>query len=523
MPSHARTVTRTTHRVRNALLVVLLLLVVCAAAAGFSGFKLYKSAMSAKAHLNNVVNAAKVIKDGSTDDMVKALSDVSYIQKEAAAAKQDVSGGLWTLAEKMPVVGGDVKTARTAIGTIDDFAQTTLPQLGKVVTTLTGASLSSGDGQLNMLPNFLGANGARNYVLLAQTNSEIRGTGGLIGSAGSFSADNGKIAVGEFHADAEFPSNAALDDVNQDGDGTLYSGLYFGQVIHNLSSTPDFPRVASMAQKFWQAAPFGGSSDGVMSLDPVALQAMIGATGDVTLSDGRVLNGSNTAEFLLNGAYKELTPSAQDQYFSETAAQAVAHLFSDMNTQKLMTVAKTMLRMAEQRHLYFWSFHEEDQAVLRSAGVTGEITNDAKNPVTGVYSNEMQASKMDWYIQRKSTVKRTGDNTYHVTYSFTNTLQPGEAGSLPEYITANAKGGVAVNRVVIYTPAGGEVSNVSASNGSSFAQVQAKDHMTYMDDISLAPQDTVTIEYDVTTAAGSANLKLDQTPTIGDPAITYEY
>lgn len=545
MPSHARTVTRTTHRVRNALLVVLLLLVVCAAAAGFSGFKLYKSAMSAKAHLNNVVNAAKVIKDGSTDDMVKALSDVSYIQKEAAAAKQDVSGGLWTLAEKMPVVGGDVKTARTAIGTIDDFAQTTLPQLGKVVTTLTGASLSSGDGQLNMepiiaaaqqlatvdqsvqsqartiqdlpdaklgvvnnalqngktqmaalaqvtenlsgmlnmLPNFLGANGARNYVLLAQTNSEIRGTGGLIGSAGSFSADNGKIAVGEFHADAEFPSNAALDDVNQDGDGTLYSGLYFGQVIHNLSSTPDFPRVASMAQKFWQAAPFGGSSDGVMSLDPVALQAMIGATGDVTLSDGRVLNGSNTAEFLLNGAYKELTPSAQDQYFSETAAQAV----------------------------------------LRSAGVTGEITNDAKNPVTGVYSNEMQASKMDWYIQRKSTVKRTGDNTYHVTYSFTNTLQPGEAGSLPEYITANAKGGVAVNRVVIYTPAGGEVSNVSASNGSSFAQVQAKDHMTYMDDISLAPQDTVTIEYDVTTAAGSANLKLDQTPTIGDPAITYEY
>lgn len=52
----------------------------------------------------------------------------------------------------MPVVGGDVKTARTAIGTIDDFAQTTLPQLGKVVTTLTGASLSSGDGQLNMEP-----------------------------------------------------------------------------------------------------------------------------------------------------------------------------------------------------------------------------------------------------------------------------------------------------------------------------------------------------------------------------------
>ena len=132
--------------------------------------------------------------------------------------------------------------------------------------------------------------------------------------------------------------------------------------------------------------------------------------------------------------------------------------------------------------------------MLHSAGVTGEITNDAKNPVTGVYANEMQAAKMDWYIERKSTVKRTDDNTYLVTYSFTSTLQPGEAGSLPEYITANAKGGVAVNRGVINPPAGGEASNVSASNGSSFAQAQAKDHMNYMADSSLAPQDTVTIE-----------------------------
>ena len=88
MPSHARTVTRTTHRVRNALLVVLLLLVVCAAAAGFSGFKLYKSAMSAKAHLNNVVNAAKVIKDGSTDDMVKALVRDVELHPEGGGRRQ---------------------------------------------------------------------------------------------------------------------------------------------------------------------------------------------------------------------------------------------------------------------------------------------------------------------------------------------------------------------------------------------------------------------------------------------------
>ena len=166
-------------------------------------------------------------------------------------------------------------------------------------------------GMLNMLPNFLGANGARNYVLLAQTNSEIRGTGGLIGSAGSFSADNGKIAVrGSSTRMPSSPPTPRWMTSTRTVTARCTADCTSVKVIHNLSSTPDFPRVASMAQKFWQAAPFGGSSDGVMSLDPVALQAMIGATGDVTLSDGRVLNGSNTAEFLLNGAYKELTPSA---------------------------------------------------------------------------------------------------------------------------------------------------------------------------------------------------------------------
>lgn len=585
MPSHARVTRKKSHMVRNTCLVIVALLLAAAGVAGYCGFQLYQSAMRAKTHLNNVISQAKVISGGSTDDMVKALSDVSYIQQETAAAKQEVSGPLWSFAEKLPQVGGDVRSVRITIDTLDDLAQTTLPELGKTVTTLSNANLSNGDGQLNtepiitaakqmsavntsmqaqaktiaalpepkismvknaldqgrdkmntlaktteslsgmlnMLPNFLGANGPRTYVLLAQTNSEIRGAGGLVGSAGSVSADNGKISVGEFHADAEYTSGVALADANEQGDATLYSGLYFGQYLHNMSSTPDFPRVAAMAQKFWKAASFGGDSDGVMSLDPVALQALIGATGDVTLSDGRVLNGSNTAEFLLSTVYKDLTPSEQDAYFSETAAQTVSHLFSDMNTQKLMTVAKTMTAMAQQRHLYFWSFHEEDQAALRSAGLTGEITNDAQNPVTGVYLNQMLASKMDWYIKRNSIVTKTGENTYHVSYTLTNTLKASEAPTLPEYVTANAKGGVALDRVMLYTPAGGQITNIAASNGSSFTQVQAPNHMAYISDISLAPEASVTVEYDVTCAQGAADLRLDQTPTVGDPAITYQY
>lgn len=605
MPSHAnhtthgaRAVRATTHRKRTILLVVLALLVALMAAAGYCGVTLYRSASSARTHLGNAIAAVQAAREQASatggaagaggalgGGLTDALPDIDYIAQQTAAAKQDVSGGLWSLAERLPMIGGDVRTARTAIDVIDDVARTTLPQLGETLTTLSQASLSDGDGRLTMepiitaaesltrinatvhtqaqtiadlptarigavndalsrgrtqmaalaqsvqqltgmitmLPDFLGANGARTYMLLAQTNSEVRGAGGLVGMAGSFSADQGAITMGQFHADAEFPVGAAVSVPAEPGDAELYDGLFINQYIHNVSATPDFPRVAELARRFWQDAQFGGDCDGVMSLDPVALQAMIGVVGNVTLSDGRVLDGTNTAEFLLNGAYRELSVEAQDRYFGETAAQVVDRLFRDMTASRLMSLASTMLDMARQRHLYFWSFHEQDQPTLRQAGVSGEIGDDPAAPVTGVYVNQMRASKMDWYIRRTSTVTKTGDDAYHVAYTLTNELDGAQAAALPDYITYNAVGGTAQDRVILYAPGGGAISGIAASDGGAFTPVETASHMAYVNDVTLAPGTSVTIEYDVTVAAGSAPLRLDQTPTIGDPAITYRY
>ncbi|KAB5605533.1 DUF4012 domain-containing protein [Bifidobacterium jacchi] len=592
--AHAAVLPRKRHTARNIILTVFILLLAAAAAAGYAGFRLYQSAMSAKTHLNNVVATAKSLSSGDTTEALSKIgTSVDTIQREAAAAKSDTTGFLWDWAEKVPVYGNDVKTVRSAIDTLNDFSQTTLPQLKTASDTLLNAKLSDGKGGLNtepiitaakqltaannslkaqvkefnalpnakigmiqsalgkgktqlakvsdkvdeltgmvnMMPGFLGANGSRNYVILAQTNSEIRSSGGLIGSVGSFKADQGKITMGEFHSNLEF-HGSATDQIGEN-EASLYNGLYFGTVIHNISTSPDFPQVARMASEFWKQQSFGGDSDGVLSLDPVALQAMIGATGPVTLSDGRVLDGTNTADFLLNGAYIELSVDEQNTYFAETAAQVVANMFKDMNSKKLMTLAKAMMSMAEQRHFYFWSFHDDDLPALRDANMTGEITDDKAQPVTGLYLNEMQASKMDYYIQRQSVVKKVaanadGTTTWHVTTTFTNTLKAADAPSLPEYIIANTQNGTAMNLVTIFAPTGGSVSNVSASTegvptGTAFAQTSVYQHDVMYGTLSFAPESTVTLEWDVTTAAGSGSLKLDQTPTANTKnSVTYK-
>lgn len=578
------TPTKQRRTIRNVILGIGIVLLAALCVVGVYGFRFYQSAMRAKGHVESVVSTASALK---SDDMEQALnnlgSSVDSIQSEAAAAKQEVSSKMWDVAAKLPVVGQDVTTVRSAVNVLDDFAQNTLPELKQVSDTLLKSNLSSGDGTLNlepiisasseltkandslqsqaktinalphatigalqnaltkgktqitqvadtvnsltglvnMLPSFLGSDGVRTYVLLAQTNSEIRSSGGLVGSAGSFTADHGKISVGDFHSDGEIHGDAT-DQVG-DGEYTLWSGLEYGSVIHNISASPDFPQVARMASEFWKQYA-GVDSDGVMSLDPVALQAMIQVTGSVTMPDGRVLDGTNTADFLLNGVYKEVAESAQDQYFEATASQVIAHMFSDMSSSKLISLAKAMINMASQRHVYFWSFHDEDTQVLRSAGVTHEITSDASKPQMGMYLNEMQASKIDYYCDRKTVVKRTGDQSYHVTVTFTNTLDAATAATLPRYITANAADGAIYNDVALFTPTGGTLSNLTSSTGSQFTEIQAYSRSVMKTSIKVPVGQTVTLEWDVTCADGAADLVFDQTPTNSDdPGITYEY
>ena len=54
--------------------------------------------------------------------------------------------------------------------------------------------------------------------------------------------------------------------------------------------------------------------------------------------------------------------------------------------------------------------------------------------------------------------------------------------------------------------------------------VDTSDHTVYLGNANIPVSSTVTVEWDVTTALGSASLKLDQTPnTKVDPAIAYKY
>lgn len=580
------------HPAKVIALAILAVVLITAGAGGVFAFNLYKSANAAKGHINSIIGTASSLSDGDLSAALASISSsVDSIQQDAAAAKSEVSTPLWDFAAGLPFIGTDITSVRSAAGILDDFAQTTLPEIQDVSSTLLDSQFSDGDGGLNlepvinvasklttvnnglssqakaleaipdskipqiqsalekgrakltdvsdtvnsltglvnMMPSFLGKDGQRKYLVLAQTNSEIRSSGGLVGSIGSFTAENGSINFGDFHSDSEFTQGNVADLVGTN-QAELWRSRGFGYYAINITCSPDFPQVAQMAASYWKQQSFGAADeiDGVMSLDPVALGALLDVTGPITLSDGRVLDSSNCADFLLNGVYNAMAIAETDAYFAETASQVIEQTFSDMSSGKLMSLAKKMLSLAENRHVYLWSFHDEDVDILRNAGLTHEITSDAMNPVAGFYLNDVVGTKIDYYWDRSTEISRLANSDmgaqYHIKVTMTNTMTSDELAAISSYIKDDNPDGTIYDDVVLFTPTGGSISNVRTSAGTAFDTLEAYDRTCYHGSLAVGMGQTITIEWDVTCAPGAAPLVFDQTPTIStDARVTYDY
>lgn len=592
---------RGAHTTRNILLLVLGVLVVLGAVGGFCAWRFYQQAMDVRDHELAAVEAVSGLQDVSqlrdADTMNAAIEQA---QVHASAAKEIADGALWRVASYVPVLGDDVTAVRGMVDVVDGMVGETLPSLASTVQTLMNSGLSGGgEGQLNLqpivdaqdgfakvnelvqqqadainalpqphvgvvrsayeqgkeqinkvadmldqvngmvqaMPKLLGQDGPRTYLLVAQTTSEQRSGGGLVGSLGTMQVDNGNISVGEFHSNKEF---VALGESATAEEHDVFSDpLYFSFDVRDLFAVPDFSRTAEMLNTVWQRSEYACDIDGVIAIDPLFIQEMVRINGDITLDNGQVLTGDNTAEFMLNGIYKAFDPDTQDMYFEYVASAVMDGAFSNMTMDKMMQIAQAMGTLAEGRHFYAYTFHEDEAEYFQGAGFAKNAPDSETDPEVGIYMNEQNASKLGWYLRRSSTITRTacnadGSQTYHVTFSITNTLTSDEMASATTYILGGAQPGVdgivapsgtSAQRMLFYAPAGGSITNFTASGDVRDQENKTMDGKNLITNAAyIAPGETVTFDFDVTTSAKAEfDLRLDQTPAGWlDENVTYD-
>lgn len=572
---------------RRVAAVVAAIVAVVLVAFGVSGFMLFNSAKTVKSQAKETVEIVGGLKDKVTSGDFSTLpDDAKKIDELCSSMKKETSSPVWTMASFIPVYGGDINAARTMVDALSDVSSGALVPMADNLAQATPGKLFQ-DGTINVsalqavadslsdsskafksankkvqgigdthiaqvtelvdkakdgfatldgvvdaaekiapvLPQMLGANGqTRNYLLYAMNNVEIRACGGFGGSQGLISVTDGQMSIGEFVPRIGLSEDEAVESVDEEDEALFgnHSNLY------NSGNTysPDWPRNSQRVAALWKSQ-YGQDVDGVVGIDPVFLQYLLGLVGNVSLPDGTVVDGTNAAKVLMHDVYWNYPVEESDGIFASVASAAFDKILGGIGDVDVTKLVGAFERGAEEGRLIAWMRNDDEQNAIKETGIDASLPDPddpSADPVAGVYFNNLSFSKLDWYLNADTQIGqgvKNGDGTcsYRITVTLTNIMTQEEAGKLPDYVAASAPDAARDDErlnVSVFAPTGGNISDLTVE-GTQFGLGAATWHGIpfYSGTVDLHAGETTTITYTLTTSAeaGDKPLTLRQTPT----------
>ena len=572
---------------RRVAAVVAAIVAVVLVAFGVSGFMLFNSAKTVKSQTKETVEIVGGLKGKVTSGDFSTLpDDAKKIDELCSSMKKETSSPVWTMASFIPVYGGDINAARTMVDALSDVSSGALVPMADNLAQATPGKLFQ-DGTINVsalqavadslsdsskafksankkvqgigdthiaqvtelvdkakdgfatldgvvdaaekiapvLPQMLGANGqTRNYLLYAMNNVEIRACGGFGGSQGLISVTDGQMSIGEFVPRIGLSEDEAVESVDEEDEALFgnHSNLY------NSGNTysPDWPRNSQRVAALWKSQ-YGQDVDGVVGIDPVFLQYLLGLVGNVSLPDGTVVDGTNAAKVLMHDVYWNYPVEESDGIFASVASAAFDKILGGIGDVDVTKLVGAFERGAEEGRLIAWMRNDDEQNAIKETGIDASLPDPddpSADPVAGVYFNNLSFSKLDWYLNADTQIGqgvKNGDGTcsYRITVTLTNIMTQEEAGKLPDYVAAGASDAARDDErlnVSVFAPTGGNISDLTVE-GTQFGLGAATWHGIpfYSGTVDLHAGETTTITYTLTTSAeaGDKPLTLRQTPT----------
>ena len=468
-----------------------LVLVVLAALIGWRALQVNDALQEAVA---DAAMLQTTLESGEQAAIDAALSDL----QESAGEAADLSGGtIWSIATAVPIVGDDARGVRTAARVVADLStdgiaplaqaatrlDQLLPKRGRIdldtvvalqgpvksaATALAAARRdlasedSSGfvdrfktkyrelsnlvsDAQLAMdsasvtvdlLPDVLGQDGPRDYLLVFQNNAEIRATGGLPGAMSVVRTDDGTISLGRQDSAANFGERATpVLPLSKDEEEVFTEKL--GTFMLDANFTPDWPRAAELIRARWEEK-YPENLDGVLTVDTVAVSYLLAVTGPVEVGP-YTLTADNAVDTLLNRVYIDIAePAAQDAFFA-LVAQTVFDRISSGDVGAPRELLRALVRAGDEGRVAVNLTDPVEQSKIAARRVARSTTDrDGVADGFDVTLLDGTGSKMSYYLRYRTRATLTSCAAAASQVQISTTLvsePPADPASLPAYIT----------------------------------------------------------------------------------------
>lgn len=525
------------------------------------------------------VHTALAEATSAVDDPVAWADDLASTADDVAAAHALTDDPVWTAAGALPWIGPHLR-AMASVASAGDRALDALDPLREVASALSSGSLRASDGGYDvarlaswepaarsaalalevasselsaaasadlrgsvadelararemvtrahdeadalhrttrLLPDMLGADRARSYLVVFQNDAEWRSLGGIVGAVAQIDTDRGRVRLTAQASSTEFRGAGAAPVAElPDGLRALFDDRP-ARFVQNVTQVPDFSVGAPLAREMWRRQ-HGTEVDGVIAVDPVALSYLLRATGPVTLPSGDVLTSENAVPLLLDEVYRRYPdPTHQDAFF-QSASSAVFEAVAGGRVE-LRALADALDRAGRERRILVWNADPAEQAMLDGTTLQGALPAvDGGRTVFGVYVNDGTGSKMDYYMRLGVAASWCSPSSAALRVTLRN--EAPDPATLPDYVTGGGRYGVPVGHtltgVYVYLPPGASVTHQRATGegaASGFAGGRDRGRDVLKWSVRLAPGQSATLDLRVATPATDI-LETLTTPTI---------
>lgn len=395
------------------------------------------------------------LESGEQSDVDDALTS---LQSSASEARELTNGTIWGLGTWVPIVGDDARGVRTVTRVLADLSGDGLPPLAEVATDLDAlvpdggrvdpqvvtelqqpvgmaaaalekaksdlaaedpagfvgrlrteyrrlvsivdeaeTAVDAADVAVGMLPDLLGQEGRREYLLVFQNNAELRATGGLPGAMALITAHDGAIELVRQETGSGWPEkDTPVIPLTKD-EREVYSDK-LGTFMQDANFTPDWPRAAELIEARWAERYPEDELDGVLTIDTVALSYLLEATGPLEVG-GYTLTSANAVDVLLNQVYFDIEDyRLQDAFFAEVA-RTVFDAVAGGQVERPRELLRALVRAGQQGRLYAVLSDAEEQAQLVGRRIAGTSSGPGLEAGTvDVSLLDGTASKMSYYL-----------------------------------------------------------------------------------------------------------------------------
>ena len=371
-------------------------------------------------------------------DLTAAAEQVSQVGARAArdgavVLRQHPSTGAERLAllNQVAAIAGrahaalanlDLGPSSLLVGPVADARNQFVDRLNKL-RTATADAQALAQGAVRLLT------GPSRYLVLAANNGEMRAGSGMFLAAGVATFANGTFTMGPMvpTPTIDVPAGA----VPLPPALVLWSFAQPNQSWRDLATTPRFDVTAPLAAQMWHAVT-GQSVDGVLAVDPLALQALLAAQGPVQ-AGGQTLSADNVVSFLLLDQYDGVPADVGDQQVRldqlSTVASATVDALSGRPWQPARLISK-LSDVGKGRHVLAWAADLVQERAWAAAGISGRLRSTS----LAVSIENFGGNKLDQFLNVDATltIRRlpNGGAHAHVDLALHNVAPDG----LPGYV-----------------------------------------------------------------------------------------